>query len=61
MIQYQGVMLQVVSAWTMPWNAGPICMWDIDLVIIVLAYGLAPNGARPSAGTLMPTKYDLII
>ena len=33
--------------------AGPICP---NLVIIVPADALAPNGARPSAGTLLTTK-----
>ena len=31
-----------------------------DLVITVPANGLAPNGARPSADTVLTTKLDLI-
>ena len=34
-------------------SAGPIYIWDPNFVITVPADGLAPNGARPSAGTVM--------
>ena len=37
-------------------NAGPVYIKDVNVVIIVPADGLAPHGARPSAGTVMITK-----
>ena len=33
---------------------------DLELVIIVSADGLAPPGARPSAGTMMTTKTGIL-
>ena len=41
-------------------SAGPISIWDINFVITVPADDLAPNGARPSAGTVMITSLDKI-
>ena len=38
----------------------PVHTWGLDLVITVPADGLAPYGARPSAGTFMTTKLDMI-
>ena len=35
-------------------------IYDTSLVITVPADGLAPNGARPSAGTLVTTKLCII-
>ena len=42
-----------------PLNAGSIYMWDPNLVSTVPADGLAPNGARPSAGTMLITKFHM--
>ena len=36
-------------------------VWDQNLVITVPADALAPNGARPSAVTVLTTKLDMII
>ena len=36
-------------------SAGSSYIWDLDFVITVSADGLAPNGARPSAGTVLAT------
>ena len=41
-------------------SAGLICIWDINFVITVPADGLAPNGARSSAGIVMITSLDKI-
>ena len=35
-----------------PWSASPICIRNPTLVITVTADGLAPDGARPSVGTV---------
>ena len=40
-------------------SAGPVYKRDPYLVITVHADVLAPNGARPSAGTVMTTKSDM--
>ena len=37
------------------WGAGHIYIRDVNLVITVPADGLAPNGARPSAGKVLMT------
>ena len=37
-----------------------INIWDRNLVITVPADVLAPNGARPSAGTVMTTQTDMV-
>ena len=42
-----------------PWSAGTICVLDPYLVITVPADGLAPNGARPSAGTVLTIQSDM--
>ena len=39
-----------------PWSAGPVCIWNVKFVINLLADGLAPNGARPSAGITLTDK-----
>ena len=36
-----------------PSIAGPVYMWEMNLVIIVPPDVLAPNGASPSAGTML--------
>ena len=36
-----------------------IYVWDQNLVIPVPEDALAPNGARPSAGTVLTTKLDI--
>ena len=38
---------------------GPAHIQDPDWVITVPADGLAPDGARPSAGTVMTTEFDM--
>ena len=38
------------------WNAGPVYLRNPDFVITVPADGLAPEGARSSAGTVVITK-----
>ena len=35
-----------------------IYVWDLNMVSIMPADGLAPNGARPSAGTLLSEQLD---
>ena len=42
-----------------PWGACPMYIQDMNVVITVPADGLAPNGARPSAGTMLTTKLDM--
>ena len=37
----------------------PVLIWDQYLVITVPADGLAPNGARPSAGTVLTIKLNM--
>ena len=44
-----------------PLNAGSIYTWDPSFVSIVPADGLAPNGARPSAGTVLITKLHMFL
>ena len=41
---------------TNPSSAGPVWIRHTKLVIAMPADGLAPDGARPSAGTALPTK-----
>ena len=36
-----------------PSSAGPVYMQDLNVIITVPADVLAPDGARPSAGTVM--------
>ena len=43
-----------------PWSASAICMQDLNLVITVSADGLAPDSARPSAGTVMTRQVDML-
>ena len=37
-------------------SVSPVCMQDPNFIISVLADVLAPNGARPSAGTVMTVE-----
>ena len=46
-----------ISHWINPSYADLTLIQDTNLVIIVPADGLAPSGARPSAGTVMTTKF----
>ena len=43
-----------------PSNASTICIQDLNFVITVPADGLAPNGARPSVGTLLTAKLAIV-
>ena len=38
-----------------------IYIWEPKWVIIVLADVLEPNGARPSAGTVLTMKFDIFV
>ena len=42
-----------------PWSAGPVYLSGSNLVITVTADGLAPLGARPTAGTVL-TKLAML-
>ena len=51
--------LLILICWciiTDPPRAGPIHIWDLHFVTTMPADALAPDGARPSAGTLLTTK-----
>ena len=39
-----------------PWSASPSYIQDRNLAITAPADALAPNGARPSAGTVLTEK-----
>ena len=44
---------------TNPASAGPVCILELNSVIIMPADGLAPNGARPLAGTMLTEKENM--
>ena len=51
--------LEIIQCSVNPANAGPINTQDLNLVNTVPADGLAPIGARPSAGAVMTTKLHM--
>ena len=38
-----------------------VCLRDPNLLITIPAYALAPDGARPSVGTLLSTKLGIFV
>ena len=41
-------------------DPSPVFIRNLNFAITVSADGLAPNGARPSAGTVLATELDMI-